>query len=133
MRITPKKRQRFDRLLEQVLGDLPQELHKLFDEIPLVVEDRPSPAMLQKLKLSRGKYLCGVHSGIPLTHRSVRHSGTLPTVITIYREGIYLAAGKQGSPPDDDELGAQIRFTVLHEIGHHFGMTEDDLRAHGYG
>ncbi len=133
MTIEPDMRRRFDDLLEQVLAELPHELRKLFDEIPLVVEDHPSQSMLDKFKLQRGECLCGVHSGVPLTKRSVRHSGTLPTVITIYRTGICLAARSNDPQLADESLRRQIHFTILHEIGHYFGMTEQDLQHYGYG
>ena len=125
--------ERFDELLREVLDDLPGELLKLFDEIPLVVEDRPSGSMLRKLHLTRGEQLCGVHSGVPLTKRSVRHSGTLPTVITIYRGGIMRAAADEKGKTSDQALRDQIRRTILHELGHHFGLGEADLRKYGYG
>jgi len=107
-------------------------LLELFDEIPLVVEDRPSPRIIRELHLGRGVTLQGLHSGIPLTERSVMHSGTLPTVITIYREGILHAAGR-GRHISDEALRREIRVTILHELGHHFGMDEDNLREYGYG
>jgi predicted Zn-dependent protease with MMP-like domain len=131
MALTEPQRRRFDDLLEDVLAELPEDYLRRFDEIPLVVEDYPSPEMARKLKLARGVVLQGVHSGIPLTRRSIRHSGTLPTVITIYREGIYTAAG--GNDAHDRRLRRQIRKTVLHELGHHFGFGEEQLRRYGYG
>ena len=132
MPLNGQDRQRFDELLEQVLAGLPADLRHRFDEIPLVVEDRPSKSMLRRLDIHRGEVLCGAHSGIPLTRRSVRHSGALPTVITIYREGIMLAASDQEGKICDEALGRQIRRTVLHELGHHFGLGEADLRSYGY-
>jgi predicted Zn-dependent protease with MMP-like domain len=83
--------------------------------------------------------LCGLHSGIPLTERSVEHGG-LPEVITLFREGILEEAGGWEEWTDDDgtELGGrerilrEIRITLLHEIGHHFGLDEDDLERLGY-
>jgi len=126
-------REEFDRLLERVLDDLPGELTKLFDEIPLVVEDRPSDELMEKLGVPRPEYLRGLHTGVPLTRRSVRHSGTLPTVITVFRLGICTAASDDKGKIDPEELTAEIRRTVLHELGHYFGLGEDDLRKYGYG
>lgn len=133
MRISPDQRRRFDEILQQVLDDLPAELRRCFEEIPLVAEDYPSETMQRKLELADHQYLCGVHSGIPLTRRSVWHSGTLPTIITIYRDGILRSAADRKGHVTDDSLRRHIRITVLHELGHHFGMGEEDLRKHGYG
>ena len=133
MKVSPEQRERFDEMLQEVLDHLPTELRRCFDEIPLVAEDLPSKTMQRKLKLSTHQYLCGVHSGIPLTRRSVGHSGTLPTIITIYRDGILRAAADRKGKVTDDSLRRYIRITVLHELGHHFGMSEEDLRKYGYG
>lgn len=132
MNLSNHQRQRFDRLLEQVLDDLPPDLAGLFDEIPLVVEDRPSPGVMRELGIRHADELCGLHTGIPLTQRSVEHSGALPTVVTIYRLGILAWADQTDSADRDSALREQIRITVLHELGHHFGLDEDDLRNLGY-
>ena len=132
MTIGKEDRARFDELLDQVLAELPPQLTKLFDEIPLVAEDEPSGKMLGELGLRSGRHLQGVHSGVPLTRRSVQHSGVLPTVITIYRRGILNASRDEAGRLSDETLRREIRVTILHELGHHFGMDEDDLRRHGY-
>ena len=77
--------------------------------------------------------LCGLYTGIPLTQRSIEHSGTLPDVVTIYREGILTAAADRHGRIRNDRLREEIRITILHELGHHHGLTEDDLRELGYG
>jgi len=128
-----ERRERFDELLRQVLDELPAALKSRFEEIPLVVEDRPSPRMLRRLGVGPDQILQGVHSGIPLTRRSVLHSGTMPTVIRIYRDGIMTAAADAEGRVSDRALRHAIRTTILHELGHHFGLSEDELREYGYG
>ncbi|MFA6135061.1 MAG: metallopeptidase family protein [Phycisphaerae bacterium] len=129
-----QQRNLFDRLMEEVLDDLPPELHGLLEEVPLVVDDEPSDEVLDDMGGRGDKdYLCGLYTGIPLTRRSVEHSGHLPEVITIFRRGILAAAADRHGRLTDGELRRQIRLTILHEIGHHFGMTEEDLRRYGYG
>ncbi len=138
----------FDQVLEMVLAELPAHLHELLAELPLVVEDYPSEAVLRDLDMvDDGSGLCGLHWGVALTDRSVQHSGTLPDQMMIFREPIMNLAGyrtgiggrgRRWSRESDGserlrELEHQIRVTVLHEIGHHFGLDEDDLRALGYG
>lgn len=126
----------FDELLEQVLGELPEHLHQLLEEVPLIVEDRPSSRLMDEMNLDpRRSDLCGLHWGIPLTQRSVHHSGSLPDRMMIFREPVMRLAWSRGSSRSSAtlaELQRQIRITVLHEIGHHFGLDEDDLAALGY-
>ncbi len=123
------ERDEFDALVEEVLDELPAGIVSLLDEVPLLVEDVPPPELLAELDVAHPLHLQGVYTGIPLTRRSVRHSAVLPDRIRIFREGIAAAARRRG---EDDALKHEIRRTVLHEIGHHFGMKEDDLRRFGY-
>ena len=81
-----------------------------------------------------------IDAGIPLTERSVNDSGVLPEVIHLFREGIVDEAGGWDEDEDDDgpfggeeAVRREIRITLLHEIGHHFGLDEDDLERLGYG
>ena len=125
-------RKPFDAALEQVLTELPEELKRLLDEVPLIVDDRPSRSILAKARIGRAEFLCGLYTGIPLTRRSVHHSGNLPDVIRLFRLGIITAAGADKGRPFEPALKEQIRRTLLHEIGHHFGLGEEDLRKYGY-
>lgn len=140
--MNPAERERFDALLEEVLDSLPQRLHDLLEEAPLIVEDHPSPELLAELGIDgEDESLCGLHSGTPLTDRSVSQGSDLPETIHIFREGIIEHAG--GWEPWEDEEGniwggedevfEEIRITILHEIGHHFGLDEDELEQLGYG
>ena len=80
--------------------------------------------------VSVGACLCGLYTGVPLTRRSVQQSGVMPENIWIFRKGVIAAAGESG--PADSKLREQIKLTVLHEMGHHFGLDEAKLRALGY-
>ena len=124
----------FDGLLEQVIDQLPARLGDLLQEVPVVVEDCPSKRLMRELEIERPGDLCGLHTGIPLTERSVEHSGVLPNTITLYRLGV-LQEARSLSPARRNErrLVRQIRITLLHEMGHYFGLDEDDLRELGYG
>ncbi len=124
--MTDDDRRRFDEVLETVLEALPPRLHALLAEAPVIVEDRPSARLLGELGLGPDDLLCGLHSGTPVTERSVEQIPELPETIHLFREGILDVAG------DWDQLHREIRITLLHEIGHHFGLDEDDLAELGY-
>lgn len=126
-------RQIFDEQLEQVLPDLPEQVQRFMDDVPLVVEDYPSPEIMRQLRVRNRSALCGLYTGIPLIKRSINHSGVPSDVIHIYRQGILSQAGVGRGYVDEAELRKQIRFTILHEYGHHVGLTERELRDLGYG
>ena len=135
------ERDRFDELLEGVLAQLPRKIRALLDEAPLIVDDAPSPELLAELGIDLNEEnLCGLHSGTPLTHRSVNDGHDMPETIHIFREGVIDEAGGWELWLDDDgeawggesQIAEEIRITLLHEIGHHFGLDEDDLARLGY-
>jgi len=126
----PAQRERFDALFEDVLAELPQSLHELIEQTPVIVEDEPDAKLLAELEIERDDVLCGLHTGVPLTERSVEHGVEPPEYIHLFRDGIVHVAGGWR---DVEAVREQIRITLLHEIGHHYGMDEDDLEAHGYG
>ncbi len=127
----PKKARRdFDAILEKAIAALPQEFAELLRELPVIVEDEPSAALLRDLNLTcpRGESdLCGLYCGTPLTERSVFAPDLLPPQILIFRGPIRRLAGG-----DERELARQIRITLLHEIGHHAGLDDERLHELGY-
>lgn len=125
-------RERFDSLLEDVLDTLPPHLLRLIEEIPLIVEDHPSKEILEDMGLGPDDTLCGLHTGTAITERSVDQPAAPPDEIRIFREGIIETAGGWDQDHADQEVYEEIRITVLHEIGHHFGLDEDDLEELGY-
>jgi len=100
--------------------------------VPMYVEDYPSPQVLRKTGVRRREHLCGLYTGVPLTDRSVDHSGILSDVIQIFREGVFNLASDHDGNVDEEELRRQIRITILHELGHHHGLGEEELEALGY-
>jgi predicted Zn-dependent protease with MMP-like domain len=134
--VTDAERDRFDALVEDALDALPARVRALLDEVPLVVLDEPTPEILRDLGVEPGDpaaldEICGLHSGTAITERSVEHPD-LPGVIHLFRRGIVSLAGGWDGPDADDEVYEEVRTTLLHEIGHHFGLSEDDLQELGY-
>ncbi|RLS91591.1 MAG: metallopeptidase family protein [Planctomycetota bacterium] len=135
-----RERERFDALFDEVLALMPASIHTLIEECPLVLEDAPSAQLLAELGLSEDdEILCGLHTGIPLTERSVDRA-ELGNIVHIFREGVLDMAGGWDEGIDEDgtpyggeaRVREEIRITILHELGHHFGLDEDDLERLGY-
>ncbi|HEY8666931.1 MAG TPA: metallopeptidase family protein [Tepidisphaeraceae bacterium] len=120
-------RERFAELVEQALRELPEQFAEHLEEVAIELRDRPAARQIAKLKMRRGDLLLGLYEGRPLTQRSVEHSGAMPDVIYLFQEHIEQVS------TSEEEFVQQVRTTVLHEIGHHFGMNEDDLDELGYG
>lgn len=116
----------FSELVERALALVPESFARFLDDVPVEVRDRATPAQRRSVGASRG-LLLGLYHGRPLTERSVEHSGAMPDVIYIFQEDVELASN------DEASLIEQVRVTVLHEVGHHFGLTEAQLAELGYG
>ena len=132
--MTDEQRAVFDALVDEVVGVLPDHVVAVFDEAPLLVDDEPAPDVLREFGLDPESEedrasLCGLHSGLAITERSVELDGVLPSQIHIYRLGIVREAGGWSNT---DEIREQIRITILHEVGHEMGLDEDDLDELGY-
>ena len=117
----------FARYVEEALAELPEPFASHVEQITVEIVDRPTRKQLRSVGLKDDELLFGLYQGVSLPDRSVEHSGVMPDRILIFQEDHELACGNSG------ELVAEIRTTVLHEIGHHFGMDEDDLDEVGYG
>jgi len=130
------ERRLFDEKLDPLVAGLPAPILEQLEEVPVIVEDEPDDALLLDLGMAPGiDDLCGLHSGVALTERSVEAAPDLPDQIMLFRGPIIRLA--QSHVPGTgraavDELERQIRITLLHEIGHHFGLDEDDLDRLGY-
>lgn len=120
-------KQRFAELVERALDGLPQPFATHLEEVSIEIKDRPTRRQLRDAGLEEDELLLGLYVGNPFTERSVLHSGQLPDKIYIFQEDVELASDREA------DLVEQVRVTVLHEIGHHFGLDEDDLDDLGYG
>ena len=117
----------FADLVERALAELPPQFAEFLEEVPVEIRDRSTPAQRRRAGVHRDDLLLGLYQGIPRTHRSVEHSGVAPDVIYVFQEDVELASDSE------QDLVEQVRTTVLHEIGHHFGLDEDELDELGYG
>lgn len=135
--VSRRERDEFDELLDREVEALPEQLFSLLDEVPLVVDDEPSAELLTGLGMRPGEDdLCGLHDATAYTEQSVEQGWDMPGQIMLFRGPIRRLAqeitGEAGRRLAE-ELRRQIHITLLHEIGHHFGLDEDDLERLGYG
>jgi predicted Zn-dependent protease with MMP-like domain len=131
--VNSKLRARFDRILENVLQELPATVRRLLDEVPLHVEDYPSRTTMKETGIQSRDELCGLYSGVPLTERGSEGPQPLPDFVTIYREGILAQATDDAGHVSVKTLQEEIRKTILHEVAHYHGLEEEELWKLGYG
>ena len=135
--MTPQQRERFDEIAHRVFESLPAPLKTLMEEIPVVIDDVPGDDILRYYGMDPKapgvhRELLGLHTGVPLTDQSVEDSGTLPPEVQLYRAGIIEFAGGWSGDDAEERIAEEIRISVLLELGHHFGLEEDDLADLGY-
>jgi predicted Zn-dependent protease with MMP-like domain len=106
---------RFEEMVTTALDGLPERLGRLMRNVAVTVQHEPGPAGL-----------LGLYQGVPLTSRTTQYVGVLPDRITIYRQAICAYCRTE------DEVIEQVRKTVVHEIGHHFGLDDDRLHELGW-
>lgn len=116
----------FERVLRKAIDELPEIFREALVNVAIVVEDRPPAWLLRELGVPPDQTLYGFYHGIPLPERSVQDSGILPDKISIYRHPL------EEDFPDPETLVDEIRITLLHEIGHYFGMDEEELARLDY-
>ena len=116
----------FDRLVVVSVNELPEKIRKCLKDVSIVVEDRPNPFVMGKLKLKSNRVLLGLFQGIPLHRKSVWHSGTMPDKITIYQKNI------EAICRSDEEIKNRIKKVVRHEVAHFVGFTEEQVKWLGY-
>jgi predicted Zn-dependent protease with MMP-like domain len=102
----------FEQSVQDALDSLPADLSQQMSNVAVVVEDEPPP----------GEPLLGLYQGIPLTRRSGWYGGVPPDKITIYRGPLERLYGA-----DEERLRREIKRVVLHEIAHHFGISDERL------
>ncbi|HEX8523006.1 MAG TPA: metallopeptidase family protein [Tepidisphaeraceae bacterium] len=120
-------KQKFGQLVEEALAEVPEVFAAFLEEVPVEVRDRPTRRQLESAGTRKGDLLLGLYVGRPRTQRNVEDSGAMPDAIYIFQDSIEQVVSSE------EQLVEQVRTTVLHEIGHHFGMSEKDLEELGYG
>ena len=115
----------FDEYVCRAIDSIDAPFRRYLDEVPVIVEDVPDDAVCRLMHLADGRGLLGLFRGVPLNRRSVL-AGDGPNQIVLYRRNI-LAVCR-----DRTQLAQQIRRTIVHELGHYLGFSEQQLRQQGY-
>jgi len=123
----PRKRgsKAFEELVAEALDGLPPDIQEKLENVEVVVEWRPTPGQLRRLGLGPGHTLFGLYEGVPLTERTSYYGLVLPDKITIFRQPI------EAHCHSEDQVRQKVRRTVLHELAHHFGISDERLRELG--
>jgi predicted Zn-dependent protease with MMP-like domain len=117
----PMTLNKFSDLVDQALEDLPDQFKSALSNVQILVEVWPSRADLAELKIHG--WLFGLYRGVPQTRRA-NYTSVLPDKIIIFAGPILSVYGS-----DPQVVKRQVRSTVLHEIGHHFGMSEEEIQS----
>ena len=114
-------RRQFEALVERALRRLPRTFKDKLANIAVVVEDRPADETLAELGIEPPDTLYGLYRGVDLTHRDSGYGNVLPDTVTIYQGPIEEDCG------DEEEMAELVRETVVHEIGHYFGLDDETM------
>ena len=117
--------EKFEKLVIRAVESLPEEFRERLDNIDVMVADEPTLKQLSKTERKRGETLLGLYEGVPLTERTHGYGFVVPDIITIFQRPI------EEMCRSDTEIIAEVRKVVLHEIAHHFGISDNRLRELG--
>jgi predicted Zn-dependent protease with MMP-like domain len=113
----------FRKLVDEALASIPRDFRDALQNIAIVVEDEPTPAQLAEVGIEPPDTLLGLYEGVPLTERQWAHGNTLPDKVTLFQGPI------EDASEDEDDVVQAIGETLIHEIGHYFGLSEEEIEA----
>lgn len=119
------ERKEFERIVLELIDRLPERFKNDMKNVSIVLEERPSMSLLKEVGV-RGGRLLGLYQGIPLTKRGLGYNGVLPDRIILFMKEIEEAAKMENVP-----LVEKIKNVLYHEVGHYFGLNEEELRKLG--
>jgi predicted Zn-dependent protease with MMP-like domain len=115
------RRQEFERLVAEALDALPRRFRKHMRNIAVVVETTPSRELLEEMELWPDHTLLGLYQGVPLPDRGHSYGNVLPDQITIFQQPI------EALYHTPAEIKAAVRETIIHEVGHYFGLDDERI------
>ena len=115
------KRHAFDALVADALAGIPSQFRDALANLAISVESEPSPALLREMEIEPPDTLLGLYQGTPLTERGASYGNALPDRILLFQGPLERAS------EDEDDLIVAIGETLIHEIGHYFGLSEEEI------
>ena len=115
-------RDAFRELVEEAIDTIPAKFAKRARNVVIVIEDAPSQELMREMEIDDPRDLLGLYQGTPLTERGSSYGNQLPDRITLFQHSI-----EDEAEGDDDEVVVAIGETLIHELGHYFGMTEEQI------
>ena len=115
------KRELFERLVADALTTIPRRFRAAMANLAIVVEDEPSPEQLGEMEIEPPDTLLGLYQGIPLTERPWDYGNALPDRILLFQGPL------ERESDDEDDLIVAIGETLIHEVGHYFGLSEEEI------
>jgi len=119
-------RKMFEELINESIRELPEEFRNKLENIAIIVEDYPSPELMEQMELSPDDTLFGLYQGVPLTERGFFEAPLYPDRILIFQRAI------EDECDSPEEIKEELKTTIVHEIAHFFGMDDDYLEEIGY-
>jgi len=116
-------RQRFERLVGEAIRTIPPEFRDRLRNLAIVVEDEPSPDLLEEMEIEPPDTLFGLYQGTPLTERGWDFGNSLPDRITLFQFPI------EDASEGDADVVVTIGETLIHELGHYFGLSDEEIEA----
>lgn len=114
-------KERFEKLVEEALRDIPRSFRAEMKNVAVLVEDEPPGHVLEEMEIEPPDSLFGLYQGTPLPERGWAYGNALPDRIFIYQRPIEEAC------EDDEEIRECVAETVIHEFGHYFGLSEEEI------
>ena len=114
-------REKFEKLVVEAMALIPKRFRLEMKNIAVVVEDEPSAELLDEMEIEPPDSRYGLYQGTPLPERTWGYGNTLPDRVTLFRKPI------EEDSEDDDEVRAVIGETLIHEVGHYFGLSEEEI------
>jgi predicted Zn-dependent protease with MMP-like domain len=112
----------FRELVEEAIDTIPLKFARQIRNVAIVIEDRPSDELMDEMDIDEPADLLGLYQGTPLTERGPGYGNVLPDRITLFQGAI-----EQECANDEDEIVVAIGETLIHELGHYFGMSEEQI------
>ena len=120
------KRREFERLVDECLERIPSVFREAMDNVQVIVEDWPDPALMEEITGDPDEVLYGLFTGRPITDRHFDDWGEPPALIHIWQGPL------EEDFPERAELEREVEITLAHEIGHYMGFDEETLKEYGY-